>query len=87
MCIRDRPITIFDPNDIWKKKTLTNFRAEKLQVQIFKKGVQCYTAPSLEEIRSYSAAQMDTLWDEIKRFEYPPIMSIFLKNCGRPSSA
>ena len=25
----------------------------------------------LEEIRSYSAAQMDTLWDEIKRFEYP----------------
>ena len=66
-----KPITIFDPNDIWKKKTLTNFRAEKLQVQIFKKGVQCYTAPSLEEIRSYSAAQMDTLWDEIKRFEYP----------------
>ena len=66
-----KPITIFDPNDIWKKKTLTNFRAEKLQVQIFKKGVQCYTAPSLEEIRSYSAAQMDTLWDEIKRFESP----------------
>ena len=66
-----KPITIFDPNDIWKKKTLTNFRAEKLQVQIFKKGVQCYTAPSLEEIRSYCAAQMDTLWDEIKRFEYP----------------
>ena len=69
--VGENPITIFDPNDIWKKKTLTNFRAEKLQVQIFKKGVQCYTAPSLEEIRSYSAAQMDTLWDEIKRFEYP----------------
>lgn len=66
-----KPITIFDPNDIWKKKTLTNFRAEKLQVPIFEKGVQCYTPPTLEEVRSYSAAQMDTLWDEIKRFEYP----------------
>lgn len=66
-----KPLTIFDPNDIWKKKTLTNFRAEKLQVPIFKKGVQCYTSPTLEEIRSYCAEQMDTLWDEVKRFEYP----------------
>lgn len=66
-----KPITIFDPNDIWKKKTLTNFRAEKLQVPIFEKGVQCYTPPTLEEVRSYCAQQMDTLWDEIKRFEYP----------------
>ena len=66
-----KPFTIFDPNDIWKKKTLTNFRAEKLQVPIFKKGVQCYTSPTLEEIRSYCAEQMDTLWDEVKRFEYP----------------
>ena len=66
-----KPLTIFDPNDIWKKKTLTNFRAEKLQVPIFKKGVQCYISPTLEEIRSYCAEQMDTLWDEVKRFEYP----------------
>ena len=66
-----KPLTIFDPKDVWKKKTLTNFRAEKLQVQVFSKGVQCYTSPSLEEIRAYCAAQMETLWDEVKRFEYP----------------
>ena len=66
-----KPITIFDPNDIWKIKTLTNFCAETLQVPIFLKGVQCYTSPTLEEIRHYCAEQMGTLWDEIKRFEYP----------------
>lgn len=66
-----RPITIFDPKDIWKKKTLTHYRAEKLHVQVFNKGVQCYTSPDIEEIRAFCAEQMATLWDEVKRFEYP----------------
>ena len=66
-----KPLTIFDPKDVWKKKTLYNFRAEKLMVQVFDKGRQCYTSPALEEIRTYCAEQMETLWDEIKRFEYP----------------
>lgn len=65
------PITIFDPKDIWKRKTLTNYRAEKLHVQVFKHGKQCYTSPTIEEIRAYCAEQMATLWDEVKRFEYP----------------
>ena len=30
-----------------------------------------YELPTLEEIRTYCAQQVDTLWDEIKRFDNP----------------
>ena len=33
-------------------------------------GCLLYTS-SLEEIRAYCAAQVDTLWDEVKRFDNP----------------
>lgn len=66
-----RPITIFDPIATWKKKTIDNFVAEKLLVQIFDKGKCVYELPELENIKSYCARQIDTLWDEVKRFENP----------------
>lgn len=66
-----RPVTIFDPNAVWKKKTLTNYRAEKLLVQVFDRGRRCYDSPDVGAIRSYCAQQLDTIWDEVKRFENP----------------
>ena len=30
-----------------------------------------YELPTLEQIREYCAQQVDTLWDEIKRFDNP----------------
>lgn len=77
LCVYDeiidctKPITIFDPDFTWKKKTLTDFTAKELQVQIFRSGELVYEKPSLGEIRSYCARQMDTLWDEVLRFENP----------------
>ncbi len=62
---------IFDPDHIWKRKTLTNFRAEKLQVPLFQNGVCVYTAPDAKSIRAYCEKQLDTIWDEVKRFENP----------------
>ena len=35
------------------------------------KGKLVYERPSLEEIKVYCAQQVDTLWDEVKRFDYP----------------
>ena len=66
-----QPITIFDPVATWKKKVVSNFRAECLLVQIFDKGKCVYQLPGLEEIKAYCAQQVDTLWDEVKRFEHP----------------
>ena len=62
---------IFDPEHTWKKKTVTNFTAKKLPVKIFDKGKCVYNNPSIKEIRSYCQNQLETLWDEVKRFENP----------------
>ncbi|MDE7294446.1 MAG: nicotinate phosphoribosyltransferase [Oscillospiraceae bacterium] len=66
-----RPYTIFDPEHPYKKKTVTDFNARKLLVNIFDKGNCVYESPSATEIREYCAKQLDTLWDEVKRFENP----------------
>ncbi len=62
---------IFDPEAVWKRKTVYNFEAKELQVPIFQKGELVYKLPDLNSIRAYCAAQVDTLWDEVKRFDNP----------------
>ena len=65
------PITIFDPVATWKKKVITNYRAESLLVQVFDKGRCVYTPRPLEEIKKYCAEQVARLWEEVRRFEHP----------------
>ena len=59
MCIRDR------------RKTIRNFTARPLQVPVFQNGKQVYQSPALDDIRAYCLQQVDTLWDEVKRFDNP----------------
>ena len=66
-----KDMTIFDPDATWKTKRVYNFTARELQVPVFKDGKLVYKLPSLEEIRAYCLAQVDTLWDEVKRFDNP----------------
>lgn len=65
------PLDLFDPVQIWKSKTVTDFVAKELLVPIFKDGECVYESPSIHEIRDYCKAQIMTLWDEVKRFENP----------------
>lgn len=65
------PYEIFDPEHIWKRKTVENFIVRPLQVQIFDRGKCVYDSPTVPEIRDYCAAQMATVWDEVLRFENP----------------
>ena len=67
----DGSLTIFDPDATWKKKTIYSFTARELQQPIFLGGRLVYHMPTLEEIQAYCAQQMDTLWDEVKRFDNP----------------
>ena len=77
MCLRDETVDdsgtldIFDPDATWKRKTLYDFEARELLKPIFLGGELVYELPTLEEIRAYCAEQLDTLWDEVKRFENP----------------
>lgn len=66
-----KPLVIFDPDATWKKKEVYNFTAKELQVPIFLGGQLVYQSPTLEEIRVYCQQQVDTLWDEVKRFDNP----------------
>ena len=67
----NKPYTIFDPIHVWKKKKLKNFYIKELQVPIFKNGELVYKSPDLKDIRSYCLSQVDTLWEEVRRFENP----------------
>ena len=62
---------IFDPNAIWKRKTLTNFYAKNIRVPLFLNGECVYKSPVIEEIKKNCEEQMKTLWDEMLRFENP----------------
>ena len=77
LCVYDetvddsKDLLIFDPEATWKQKTVYNFTARELQVPIFRNGELVYRLPSLDEIRTYCRQQVDTLWDEVKRFDNP----------------
>jgi nicotinate phosphoribosyltransferase len=77
LCVYDeviddsKELTIFDPNAVWKKKTISNFRAKELLVPVFLNGKRVYNSPPINEIQTYCKEQTDLLWDEVKRFENP----------------
>ncbi len=62
---------LFDEAMPWKKKTAKNYTAKKLQAHIVKSGELIYEKPSLSEIRNYSKAEIEKLWDGLLRFETP----------------
>lgn len=77
ICIHDeiidesKPLTIFDPDYTWKKKTLTDFTVKELLKPIFINGKCVYNCPPVNEIRDFCQEQVSTLWDEVLRFENP----------------
>lgn len=64
-------LEIFHPIYTWKKKRVTNFYARKLLNPIFISGKCVYNSPNVEQIRDYCLNEINTLWDEVLRFEYP----------------
>ena len=66
-----KPLVIFDPDATWKKKEVYDFTARELQIPVFRGGELVYSLPALPEIRRYCLEQVETLWDEVKRFDNP----------------
>ncbi|MDF2533637.1 MAG: nicotinate phosphoribosyltransferase, partial [Clostridia bacterium] len=65
------PYEIFDPEHTWKRKTITNFHAKKLLTKIFEQGQCIYQSPDLNAIKAYCQQQVESLWEEVLRFENP----------------
>ncbi|MBQ9690324.1 MAG: nicotinate phosphoribosyltransferase [Candidatus Methanomethylophilaceae archaeon] len=77
ICIHDevldptKPLELFDPSATWKRKTMTDYSAKELMVKVIENGELVYELPSLTEIREHCTKELDTLWDEVKRFSNP----------------
>ena len=67
----DSEYEIFDPSAVWKRKKISNFYARDLRIQVFEKGKCVYDNPSIDDIKEYCSKELDSMWDEIKRFENP----------------
>jgi len=64
-------LELFDPEATWKRKTVSDFTARPLLVPIFKDGKLVYQEPTIQESRAHCLREVDNLWDEVKRFEFP----------------
>ena len=75
------------PDFTWKRKIVENYVAKPLTVQLFKDGECVYECPPLDEVKKHCTEQIDTLWDEVLRFDNCiTIMSTSHRNSGTRSS-
>jgi nicotinate phosphoribosyltransferase len=66
-----KPYEIFDPTHIWKRKLVSNFRAVPLREQLFKNGKCIAKEKTLKELQEDCKREVNTLWDEVQRFDNP----------------
>ena len=66
-----KPYLLFDPDYTWKQKELSNFTARKLLEPVFVSGKCVFERKPIDEIQKYCKEQVETLWEEVTRFEHP----------------
>lgn len=77
LCVYDEvldptePLELFDPVQTWKKKTVTDYTLRELLVPVFVGGKCVYDTPPIDKIREYCLSEVNSLWEEVKRFENP----------------
>lgn len=77
VCLREeRPdlldeLFMFHPQYTYINKTVKDFTARPLLVEIFKDGKLVYDKPSIEEIRAYAQKSLSKQWEEHKRLLNP----------------
>lgn len=67
---------IFHPVYTWKRTLLENFEARQMREQIFSAGKLIYQLPSLEDRRNYCKREIESLWEEYKRFDNPHVYKV-----------
>lgn len=69
----EEDFVLFDPVETWKKTKLKagEFTVRELLIPVFKSGLCVYVSPSVMEMRSYCAKEMNTLWEESRRLINP----------------
>ncbi|MDR2546949.1 MAG: nicotinate phosphoribosyltransferase [Lachnospiraceae bacterium] len=69
----NEPLLLFDPYEPWKKTYLHggSYTLRELMVPVFENGKCVYQSPSVMAIRDYCRRELDTLWEETRRFVNP----------------
>ena len=67
----ERPITLCDPDNTWKRKTFTDYTATEILKPIYLNGKRVYNSPDIDHIRTYCLGEISRVWDEVLRFENP----------------
>jgi len=75
-----RPLTIFDPQDTWKKMTLTDYTARKLLEPFFAGGAPAGPSPALPEIQAWRRQDEGTIWEQHLRLVYPSAFKVDLSD-------
>ena len=67
------PLLLFDPIETWKKTLLpgSSYTMRELLIPVFRNGECVYESPTVMEIQKRCREELNTLWEESKRFEYP----------------
>lgn len=74
--IEERPdqlneLFMFHPVHTYINKTVKDFTARPLLIDIYKEGQQVYDLPKLKDVKDYATYGVDNLWDEYKRILNP----------------
>ena len=69
----EKPLLLFDPICTWKKTMLKpgTFTVKEILIPIFQNGQCVYDSPDVMEIRDFCKEELDTLWEETRRFINP----------------
>lgn len=75
-------LLLFDPVETWKKTLLPagTYTIREIMVPIFKNGECVYESPRVMDIRKNCFKELDTLWDETRRFVNPHKVHVDLSN-------
>ena len=65
------PYLLFDPEHVWKKKWVENFRVEVLLQPQVQAGVRVAEKTPLTAIRAHARASLERFWPEVRRLDNP----------------
>ncbi|MDR2046916.1 MAG: nicotinate phosphoribosyltransferase [Clostridiales bacterium] len=74
------PLTIFNPDFTWQKKTFTEYKTKNLTEKIIDKGKLVYKLPGIYEIRDYAKESLSEFYDAYKRLQNPHIYKVDLSD-------
>ncbi|MDR2091085.1 MAG: nicotinate phosphoribosyltransferase [Clostridiales bacterium] len=75
-----KPLTIFNPDYTWQKKTFTDYTVKCITEKVVEKGELVYKPPKIYDIREYALSSLAEFDDAYKRLQNPHIYKVDLSD-------